>query len=404
LPNNEFTPGDTYENVYFIVADATGYSSIVLSNPRDRAAHAFDLLRERVVTRVQKLSAELDCARIGLWSWRGDGGLIAIHDDDESTTRDVALRAALDILLVDLREVREQLSSTELNGELRLRIAVHKGTIPYSPNGDNGSIHSPEVNFVAHLEEVTPPDCVTISEDVHRAAGPHAGIFTHVGNYERREVYMRAVDTDPSASRRAWLTHNGLSGKSHVTAHVQRPSQHEKARLLDVAREDIVDLGTALRTAASYLNTTERPATYRDATLEFLARGGTYRCVMLDPACETTATLTRYRGGENLADKIRNSVKAFSEFKERHGAAAENLHVYYTKVFPGFSAIAVDIDSDSPLVLYSPYLMSMTPLGIHPEHSDTPHYLATPGCPAILNKVVSIINPIATAEQLERIL
>jgi class 3 adenylate cyclase len=403
LPNKEFTPGDTYENVYLIVTDSAGYSSIVRSNPRDQAARAFDLLRQRVIARVEELSDELGCARFEVWDWRGDGGLIVIHDDDESTARDVALRAALDILLVDLAAVRDQLKPTELNGELRLRIAVHKGTIRHSLNGDNGAVHSPDVNFVAHLEAVTPPDCVTISGDVYDAAGPHAGAFTKVGTYERHDVYMRAVGDDPRTTRRAWLTHNGLSGEPRVMAHLQRPSQQEKARLLQVATEDVVDLGTALHTSATYLNTTERPATYRDSLLDFLARGGTYRCVLLDPKCEATTTLSRYRQ-ENLAEKIRGSIQSLSEFKSRHGVSAERLEVYYAQSFPGFSAMAVDINSDSPLILYSHYLMSMTPLGIHIEHGDTPHYLVTPSSRDILNGIVSIIGSVTVAEQLERML
>jgi hypothetical protein len=34
-----FLPGHTYDNVYLIVVDASGYSSIVRRNPLDRAAH-----------------------------------------------------------------------------------------------------------------------------------------------------------------------------------------------------------------------------------------------------------------------------------------------------------------------------------------------------------------------------
>ncbi|WP_143229907.1 adenylate/guanylate cyclase domain-containing protein [Actinophytocola xanthii] len=403
MPNEEFQAGRTYENVYIIVADSSGYSSIVRSNPRDRAAHAFDLLRERVTSRVQKLAAELGCARTKLWSWRGDGGLIVVHDDDESTTRDVALRAALDILLVDLPSVREELSSTELNGELRLRIAVHKGTIPYSHDSDNGSVHSPDINFVAHLEEATPPDCLTISEDVYQAAGPHARTFAPVGTYERRDIYLRAVDPDPRSARRAWIMHNGLAGQAQVMASIERPSQQEKARLVAVANTEVIDLGTALRTATTYLNTTERPATYRDAVLEFLARGGTYRCVLLDPVCDTTRILSQYRR-EDLAEKIRASVKAFSAFKDKYNTRADRFEVYYSKSFPGFSAIIIDLPSENPQILYAPYLMNMREPAMQVDNGDTPHYLATPVCRPVLEKLTTILQPIVAPDQLERLM
>jgi class 3 adenylate cyclase len=401
LSKEDFTPGHTYENVYLIVADSSGYSNIVRSNPRDQAAHAFDLLRQRVAARVHDLSAELNCARTEFWSWRGDGGLIVIHDDDESTARNVALQAALGVLLTDLGYVRGELKSTELNGDLRLRIAVHKGTITYSSTGDSGAVHSPDINFVAHLEEVTPPDCMTISEEVYNAAGPHAETFTKVGNYERRDVYMRAMDSDPRTARHAWLVHNGLSCEPRVMAHRQRPSQQEKARLLEVATEDVIDLGTGLRTSANYLITTERPAIYRDAVLDFLDRGGTYRCVLMDPKCPATAVLSQYRG-ENLPDKIRGSIQKFSEFKNQHGDRAQRLEVYYGHMFPGFSAIAADIHTASPVVLYSPYLMSMAPLDMRIENGDSPHYLVTPSSHDMLDKIVTHIDQATATGQLER--
>jgi class 3 adenylate cyclase len=404
LPSEEFRPGVTYENVYFIVADSSGYSSIVRQNPRDRAAHAFDLLRRQVIARVDRLADELGCARAKLWSWRGDGGLQVIHDADESTARDVALRAALDILQIDLVAVREQLRSTELNGRLRLRIAVHKGTIRYSDTGDSGEVHSPDINFVAHLEEATPPDCLTVSEDVYQAAGPFAESFTKVGTYERKDIYLRGLDRDPRAARHAWLAHNGLSDGAPVLAHLQRPSQQEKARMIEVATNDVIDLGTALRTSATYLNTTERPATYRDAVLDFLARGGTYRCVMLDPSCKTTSMLSEYRQ-ENLAEKIRGSIKQFSDFKARYKTTmGGRLEVYYTTTFPGFSALAVDIADESPLILYSPYLMSMQDLALHVDHGDTPHYLATQTCKPVLTKIAGIVQAIVGDPNLEQIL
>lgn len=398
-----FRPGHTYDNVYLLVVDASGYSSVVRHNPLDRAAHAFDLLRERTVARVGELAEERGCARAELWSWRGDGGMLAVHDESESVARDVALDAARDVLRVDLPAVREELSHTELRGELRLRVAVHKGTIRYAEDGRTGAIHSPVINLAAHLEELTPPDCLAVSEAVYEVAGPHAEHFEPVGVHERSHVYLMTPSGSAQDARRAWLAKAGLAGSTAVFAQPQRPSQSEKVRLVRAARADILDAGTALRTSSGYLTTTGRPAHYRDAVLEFLACGGTYRCVLLDPDCEATATLAEYRG-ENLPEKIRNSVVAFGHFKERHGAAAENLHVYQTRAFPGFAAIAVDLNSPDAMVLYSPYLMSMKIPGIHVEHGDSPHYLATTASGRLLPDIVAMLQVAVAPETLERVL
>jgi hypothetical protein len=395
--------GQTYENVYLIVVDASGYSTTVQHNPRDQAARVFDLLRERILARVSTASAAFRCARAELWSWRGDGGILAIHDDDESVARDVTLTAAHDILLLDLDQVRVEMRRMDLRGELRLRLAVHKAAIRLPADGRTGMIHSPELNFAKHLEEATPPDCVAISEDVHRAAGRHASLFTFVGTFEDRNVYLATPGRSHGDARRAWLSATGLTPSWQVFTHAQRPSQAEKARLVSVAEHDMIDLGTALRTSARYLVTTERPAHYRDAVLDFLRRGGTYRCVLLDPSCETTATLSEYRQ-EDLPAKIRASITEFAQFKQRHTPLADNLQVYQTRTFPGFAAIAVDLDSSAPLILYAPYLMRMKPFDAYVDHGDSPHYLATTNSGPLLTTLTTRPKLAMAAEPPERAL
>jgi class 3 adenylate cyclase len=396
-----FLPGHTYDNVYLIVVDASGYSSIVRHNPLDRSAHAFDQLRERAVARVGKVAGKLRCARAELWSWRGDGGILAVHDENESVARDVALTAARDVLRVDLRQVRDALRRTELRGELRLRVAVHKGTIRYSADGRTGAIHSPVINLAAHLEELTPPDCLAISEAVHQVAGRHAPAFEHVGDHEGSNVYLMTPSGSAQDARRAWLAKTGLEGSTPVFAQPQRPSHAEKARLVHAAHTDVIDLGTALRTCSHALTTTERPARFRDAVLHFLGRGGTYRAILLDPTCEATATLSRYRN-ENLPDKIRSSIAAFGRFKQRHGAVTDGLHVYQSRAFPGFAAIAVDLDSPDAMVLYSPYLMSAQ--DFHVEHGDSPHYLATTSSASLLRSVIDLVSTTLDNGEIERVL
>jgi class 3 adenylate cyclase len=401
MADDTFRPGETYDNVYLIVVDASGYSSIVRRNPLDRAAHAFDQLRERAVARVHRTSSKLHCARTALWSWRGDGGMLAVHDENESVARDVALTAARDILRVDLRQVRESLRRTELRGELRLRVAVHKGTIRYSADGQTGAIHSPVINLAAHLEELTPPDCLSISEAVFEVAGRHADAFELVGDHESSNVYLTTPTGDPRDARRAWLTKVGLTGSTPVFAQPQRPSQVEKSRLIQAARADVIDLGTALRTCARALTTTERPARYRDSVLEFLSRGGTYRCVLLDPTCEATATLSRYRN-ENLPEKIRASIVLFAQFKDRHGSVTDGLHVYQSQIFPGFAAITVDLTAAEAVILYSPYLMNTVDLQV--EHGDTPHYLSTITSGRLHQDLVALLTSTLDSATLERVL
>lgn len=185
----KFEADTTYDNVFFIFIDASGHSSIVLKNPGDRAGGAFDLLQERVLRRITKSASKHRCQRVALWSWQGDGGLFVIHDDDESVARDTSLEASSDLLSLDLTHLQDEFRCSGVRGELHIRVAIHKGSLRYIADGQQGSIHSSDINFAAHLEKATPVDTVAISEDVYRVAGDHADSYKFVGRFEDRNVY-----------------------------------------------------------------------------------------------------------------------------------------------------------------------------------------------------------------------
>lgn len=398
-----FEAGRTYDNVYFLFADASGYSTIVNSNPRDRAAHVFDLLRNTIVTRVTKLAAEHRCARTALWSWRGDGGFLVIHDEEESVALDVALAAGRAVLTFDLPYLREELKRSHLRGELHIRLAIHKGPIRCSLENDSGIIHSPDINFAAHLEEATPRDCLSISEDVRRISGHLADLFEPVGAHEGRNVYLMTLGGAAGTGKRAWLRKAGLAGGSRVHAYAKRPSQLEKARLVGIAADDVLDFGTALNTCVGYLLTTERPALYRDAVLDFLRSGGSYRCVLLNPAGEA-ATLYSALCQEDLAAKIQGSLARFRRFKELHGDHARGLHVYQTDTFPGMAALCIDLHSPDAVILYSPYLFSGQASRLGIERGDMPHYLATIESGATFAQLRDVIGSVVSPDRLTRVL
>ncbi|TVL87845.1 hypothetical protein [Streptomyces sp. SAJ15] len=400
--SEQFQSDRTYDNVYFVFIDTAGYSSIVLANPRDQAARAFDLLRERVRSRMAQLAAQYRCSRSDLWSWRGDGGFFAIHDESESVARDVALETARTLLTLDLPHLRDEFAQTGVRGELHLRMAVHKGTIQHTGEGKTGAIHSPDINLAAHLEKATPRDCLAVSEDVYRTAGPFAELFEAVGSHEGKLVYLLSADGSAGGARKAWLATRGLTDSTVVHAYPERPSSWEKARLLDAATTEVLDMGTALRASSSRLVTTERPAHFRDAVLGFLRRGGVYRCFLLDPVSDTATTLARQHR-EDMTRKIKDSLERFGRFKERYGAEAEGLEVYQTDAFPGFSALTVDMDDRSGLILYSAYLTGTSPYGVI-ERGDMPHYLISPAAGRVFHRIRELAQVRGTEGNVQRVL
>jgi hypothetical protein len=80
----------------------------------------------------------------------------------------------------------------------------------------------------------------------------------------------------------------------------------------------------------------------------------------------------------------------------------DRLHVYQSRAFPGFAAIAVDLDSPDAMVLYSPYLMSA--LDFHVEHGDSPHYLATTSSGALLGGLADLVSATLGNGEIERVL
>ncbi|MCQ8190333.1 hypothetical protein [Streptomyces rugosispiralis] len=397
-----FQADRTYDQVYLLFVDTSGYSTIVRSNPRDRAAHAFDLLRERMRARIEQFSDQHRCARGELWSWRGDGGFFAVHDDRESVARDVALEAARAFLTLDLRHLRDEFAQAGVDGELHVRMALHKGAIRHTGEGRTGTIHSPDINLAAHLEKATPPDCLAVSEDVYRTAGPYAELFAHVGSHEGKDVYLMAGDGGPGGAARAWLAGRGLADGAPVHAYPERPSPQEKARLLDAAAEEVLDMGTALRTTSGRLVTTERPARFRDAVLGLLRRGGTYRCYLLDPSSDAAATLSR-QYQEDMTRKIKDSLERFGRFKERYGAEADGLRVYQTEEFPGFSALTIDMRGPGGLILYSSYLLGTSRYGVI-ERGDMPHYLIGPAAGRVYTRIRQLAEARASEGQAQRVL
>ncbi|WP_412516018.1 hypothetical protein K8Z49_32500 [Actinomadura madurae] len=398
-----FQAGQAYDNVYFLFLDAAGYSSIVNLNPRDRVAHAFEVLRARVIAGVKELAAKKGCARVALWNWRGDGGFLVIHDEQESVARDVALEAGWQVLAVYLPQLREEFAKDEFQGELHLRMAIHKGPIEYLTADDTGAIHSPHINFTAHLEEATPQDHLAVSEDIYRVSGRYASSFQEAGSFEGRKVYLMGPGGQANDARRAWLRVAGLSGGVRLAGYAQRPSQQEKARLVAVAYDDVLDIGTALNTCAGYLVTTERPAYYREAVLDFLRRGGTYRCVVLDPGSEAAELCSRL-WQEDLATKCHSSLERFDRFKRQHGEAAERLQVYQTDELPGAAALCIDAVSPEAMILYSPYMLTVHSSLPPVERADMPHYLATSGSGGLFEQVRSLILNAVAPERLERVL
>ncbi len=395
--------GRAYENVYLMSADAAGHSNVVASNPRDRVTRAFDLLEERVTYRIRTVAESHGCGYARMWHWNGDGGLIAFYDDKESTARDTALDAANTLVTLDLHNLGGEFAHLGIEGELHLRVGVHKGTIFWRGEGAEGAIRSPDVNFATHLEAAAPPDTVAVSGEVYRTAGArYSANFHRVGELEGHQVYLATSSGSELDAARAWTSSHGIEPHSKIFGFAQRPSQQAKVRLLDTAGADVVEIGTALHTSSDYLVTTQRPDLYRQAALRYLDRGGVYRCYLMDPDSDDAHRLAVERG-EDLKQKVTASLHAFEQFKNTLNGLKDQLRVYQIPHYPGMTIFGFDPDAPTGLILYSHYLPALDP-GTKLERGDMPHYLVSRTTGPLYDSIRRFATEITDAPGVRRLL
>lgn len=372
----KFQKGQVYENVYMIFIDAAGHSNVVRSNPRDVSDQAFGLLYKKVWERLEEVAGEKGCEITEVWSWLGDGGMFAVHDQREQVALQTALSFARSVLQKDLRGLKQEFAKKRINGEIHLRIAVHKGTIRFTDQNQKGLIHSSDINWGAHLEEATPQDSVAISKDIYGIMGKYKQGFSPVGVFEEREVYVFMPKGDAALIRRNWMAMQGFEGMGMVQGYLQRVSQRDKAALINTAKERVVDFGTTLTTCANYLFSTERPTYYRDAVISLLKRGGSFVCYMLKPDSPGARQLAELRM-EETGERLTLSMDKFRTFKSKDVAPMEGLQVYQYQLNSNMAAMFIDPESQDGVCLYSPYLNGVPKDGEALDRADMPHYLVS---------------------------
>lgn len=377
MGNKGFSKNQIYENVYLMFIDASGHSNVVRSNPRDVSTQAFDLLFDKISTRLNRVVSKNRCEIAVVWSWLGDGGMIAVHDGSEKTAVTTSLDFVQDILKLDLPSLQSEFINEEINGELHIRIAVHKGTIKYTEEGQQGFIHSADINWGAHLEKATPKDSVSISKEIYDILpNVKKRDFISVGQFEERDTFVYSPYSDIRQVVLHWRESQGFSNMELVQCYLERISQKDKTDLIDSAKDTVIDFGTTLNTCSGYFFSTERPVPYRDAVCRLLERGGSFICYMLSPNSEGSKQLIELRK-ENTDDKLKTTMSRFETFKRKNVKLTSRFKVYQIQYNPNLAAMLIDPDLEDALCLYSPYLNVLPQNSSGTGRADMPHYLVS---------------------------
>jgi len=150
-------------------------------------------VRKLGVRRMEKLYATLWrflreklCTVDGrVWSWAGDGGMIAFALKDHAAR---AVRFAIE--LQSTVPVFNLSSSGSPAADVALRIGIDTGRVRFAIQ--TGSIVSDVINYAAHLEKsAAQPGTVAISAAVHGSLPQRvASVFRFGGNFEDKDYYV----------------------------------------------------------------------------------------------------------------------------------------------------------------------------------------------------------------------
>jgi class 3 adenylate cyclase len=126
-----------------------------------------------------------------IWSWAGDGGIIAFALKD-STRR--AVRFAIEVQTSI--PVFNLISALDSHADVALRIGIDSGKVRF--NGDTGKIVSDVINYAAHLEKKsTEPGCISLSRAVYDTLPKRlATLFHFEGIFEDKDFFttLRRLD------------------------------------------------------------------------------------------------------------------------------------------------------------------------------------------------------------------
>ncbi len=187
LPNGQFV------TCSLMAIDVAGHSKIVLSLSIQKTRDLFTDIERCVRKQVELHKGKL-------LNWQGDGGM-AVFYTRNATKDEARAKAALDsaeAIFKQIPKISLKYKLRNLNA-LQVRLATHSGTLIWRKN--TGSIHSADVNFVAHLEHFLPNGAIGVSESIERALpGELRKFCASVGKFEEREVFIYA--RNPAARKR----------------------------------------------------------------------------------------------------------------------------------------------------------------------------------------------------------
>ncbi len=133
------------------------------------------------------LKPKLDHWEGRIWSWAGDGGLLAFRGEGGATA---AVSCCLEILAT--LHVFNMQPFKPIKDDIHLRLGLDFGPMKFA--SDTGRIVSDVINYAAHLEKKgTKPGAISVSDTVHaRLTPPMQQVFPYQRKFEGRMTMSTA--------------------------------------------------------------------------------------------------------------------------------------------------------------------------------------------------------------------
>jgi len=158
------------------------------------------LVRTHGLRKMERLYYDLSCflrEKLGavdgrIWSWAGDGGIVAFAFKDHVQR---AVRYAVEVQnAIPIFNLTSE--SSDGSVDIALRMGIDSGHVKF--RNDTGRIVSDVINYAAHLEKkITRPGCISCSRAVYDALSVKLGSLFHFGGLlEDRDFFttVRRLD------------------------------------------------------------------------------------------------------------------------------------------------------------------------------------------------------------------
>ncbi len=181
--------------------DITVVSLDIVGNSRLVRGHGAKTMEKLYFELWRFIERKLDDYDGRMWSWAGDGGLLAFTfagHVDRATMCAIDIQSSLPLFNIS--------PTTPIHDRISLRLGMDTGRITFS--GDTGRIVSDVINYAAHLEKAaTEPGCISLSERVCGACDDRLlAIFEDAGDfeglrYQTTPLRLDALFGDPDGCR-----------------------------------------------------------------------------------------------------------------------------------------------------------------------------------------------------------